>query len=70
MKRALALTLVLASAGSTSACGTDPAASVPQKCADGKGTWIEDDNGWLEETRVTVRLCLDEAGRVLELEVN
>lgn len=63
----LASVVMSASAGGCSA-STTPAQ--PEPCAEGKGTWVQDDNGWLEETRVTVRLCLDEAGRVLAMEVN
>lgn len=68
MKAALLASIVLAS--SAGGCSTQADPPPVEKCGDGKGTWIQDDNGWFEETRVTVRLCIDEAGRVLAMEVN
>lgn len=74
--KALLLTAVVA-AGAGSSCSSSTASEPvePEKCADGKGVWMEDDNGvseWLDpdETAVTVRLCVAEGGRVLDMEVD
>jgi hypothetical protein len=70
----LTILIVVVIAGvllSLSGCstGTYPPAE-PEKCGNGEGHWIEDDNGWMQKTRVTVRLCISENGQVLGMEVN
>jgi hypothetical protein len=68
VRRALAVAVILATAASAPACGTATSADTTS-CGEGKGHWIEDDNGFFNETRVTVRLCLDDGGNVIDLEV-
>ena len=66
----LAATVVLLSASTgTTACGST--APVDTSCGEGKGHWIEDDNNWVSsKTHVTVRICVDDGGNVIDLEVN
>lgn len=69
MKWVAMATILLATATSANSCGTT--APVDTSCGEGKGHWIEDDNdGFIEDTHVTVRLCVDDGGNVIGLEVD
>lgn len=69
MKWAAIATILLATAGGANSCGS--AAPVDTSCGEGKGHWIEDSNDWLtDKTVVTVRLCVDDGGNVIDLEVD
>ena len=75
MKWLAAAGIVLAAAGGTSGCTTTSAPTAePDACESGEGHWLEDDNGvseWLtpDKTKVTVRLCLSDTGKILDIEV-
>ena len=74
----MAVAAILAASAGGQSCSSSTSSGAPpepEPCADGKGVWMEDDNGvneWLEEgkTNVTVRLCVAEGGRVLDMEVD
>lgn len=68
MKWAAVAAILLATAGTANSCGST--APVDTSCGGGKGHWIEDDNGWIEKTHVTVRICVDDGGNVIGLEVD
>lgn len=72
--RWLAAALVLTTAATPSGCTRTEPAVIDNTCANGEGTWIEDDNGvneFLEEgTNVRVRLCISDTGKVLSIEVD
>jgi hypothetical protein len=71
----LAVAGVLLATASTGGCTPTAApAPEPDACESGEGHWIEDDNGvneWLtEDQKVTVRICVSETGKILDLEVD
>lgn len=70
MKWLAAAGIILAAAGGGSGCSATAAPAEPEPCASGEGYWIEDDNDWLTaKTHVTVRLCVSNTGKILDLEV-
>lgn len=76
MKSLVAAGILLAVTGASGCTPTSAGpAPDPTVCAAGEGHWIEDDNGvteWLDPdaTKVTVRLCLSDTGKILDLEVD
>lgn len=69
MRRALAAGLIIASvAAGASSCSPTRAG---ESCADGKGKWIEDESSSLKGGyTVIVRICVDDGGNVVGLEVD
>jgi hypothetical protein len=66
----LAAGVILASvAGGATSCSEGKA---DQSCAQGKGHWIEDDSGSIGSTgyKIVVRICVDDGGNVLDMEVD
>lgn len=51
-----------------SSCSTESVANQP--CGDGKGHWIEDESDALKGGyTVIVRICVDDGGNIIDLEV-
>lgn len=69
MRRALAVALIVATAAASPACGSPTPEDT--SCGDGKGTWLQDESAWLSDgDTVTVRICVDDGGNVIDLEVD
>lgn len=48
-----------------------PVVTEGSSCGEGKGTWIEDESDTLKSGyTVIVRLCIDDGGNVIDLEVD
>jgi hypothetical protein len=62
-----ATALVISVAAVSNSCTPAPPST---SCADGKGNWISDDNSSLSDTHVTVRVCVNDGGNVLDVEVD
>jgi hypothetical protein len=66
--------LVVSVAAAANSCTVKSAPPEPETCDDGKGVWIEDDNGVNEfltdDQKVTVRICVDDGGNVRDIEVD
>jgi hypothetical protein len=70
MRRWLAGAAVIAAvaSGAATSCTADTLDGAT--CGDGKGTWIEDESDSLKGGyTVIVRLCIDDGGNVVDLEV-
>ena len=70
MKRWLAgVTILALSAVGYSGCESPE--NNGQPCADGKGHWIEDESDSLKSGyTVVVRICVDDGGNVIDMEVD
>lgn len=70
MRRWIASALILASTASgATACGGSLLEG--QSCGGGKGHWIEDESDSLKGGyTVIVRICVDDGGNVIDLEVD
>lgn len=65
----LAGAIILAAATNASGC-TAPVAE-NASCGDGKGQWIQDESDTLADGyTVIVRLCIDDGGNVIDVEVD
>ena len=68
--KVLAAVAVLASVGASQSACAPRSSSQGVECGDGKGHWIEDESDSLSKGyTVIVRLCIDDGGNVLDLEV-
>lgn len=70
MKWVAAGMILLATATGAESCSGTPSLD-NQTCGDGKGHWIEDESDTLSKGyTVVVRICVDDGGNVIDMEVD